>query len=341
MGSALSGKLEELGLDDILQIISLSRKTGALTLKSQGREATLQFRDGLVVRATSTGFKQRLGELMVQKGVVDSATITQALSLQQGEGFKERIGTIMHQRHRIDLQVIEQVVREQMSNVVMTLFAWDEGIYDFDADEQIETVDAAYLDPLQLMLEQGGNAEQPTAGGEGLQHALSDHPVRATTVEPTSVPANGTQTAASAMVVIDDDSATAQAIAAQVSTDLLEVFSFTSSEEAMVKIDVLYQAGRLTMVLLDLIMPKSDGSGILGGLEILKQLKQNFQQLPVLMMTDFHHVDAEQEAAELGCDSLLKPRRGNVETEDFAVFMSQLRTELQKHLDAHAAQAER
>jgi len=60
-----------------------------------------------------------------------------------------------------------------------------------------------------------------------------------------------------------------------------------------------------------------------------------------MMMTDFHHVEAEQEAAGLGCGCLLKPRRGNVDTEDFTVFMDQLRTELQKCHDSHAAQAER
>ncbi|MGB4600228.1 MAG: response regulator [Trichlorobacter sp.] len=341
MGSALSGKLEELGLDDILQIISLSRKTGVLTLRSQGREAILQFRDGLVVRATSTGFQQSLGELMVQKAIVDSATVAQALSTQQNEGFQERIGTILHSRHQVDLQVIEQVVREQMSNVVMTLFAWHEGSYDFDASILIETVDAAYLDPLQLMLEQGGDAEQLSAEGERLQHALGGALPATTLPESEPAVANNVQMMRCAMVVVDDDSATSQAIAAQFPADLLEVFPFTRSEEALVKVDSLYRAGRRPMVLLDLIMPKMDGSGVLGGLEILKLLRQNFQNLPVMMMTDFHHVEAEQEAAGLGCGCLLKPRRGNVDTEDFTVFMDQLRTELQKCHDSHAAQAER
>lgn len=340
MGSALSGKLEELGLDDILQIISLSRKTGVLTLKSQGREAILQFRDGLMVRASSTGFQQSLGELMVQKAIVDSATVAQALTTQQNEGFQERIGTILHNRHQIDLQVIEQVVREQMSNVVMTLFAWHEGLYDFDASAPIETVDAAYLDPLQLML--GGDAEQLSAEGERLQHALAGALPAATSpnAEPAAV-ANELKTSRCAMVVVDDDSATSQAIAAQFPADLLDVFPFTSSEEALIKVDDLCKAGRRPMVLLDLIMPKRDGSGVLGGLEILKLLRQNSQDLLVMMMTDFHHVEAEAEAAELGCVCLLKPRRGNVETEDFTVFMDQLRMELQKCSDAHAAQAER
>lgn len=338
MGNALSGKLEELGLDDILQIIAVSRRTGILTLKSQGREAVLQFRDGLVVRATSTGFQQSLGELMVQKGIIDPDVVRNALTIQQNEGFRERIGTILHVRYQVDLQVIEQTVREQMANVVMTLFAWHEGRYDFETCAEIETVDAAYLDPLQLMMEQGGSAEQLSAEGERLQHEHGgDRHEQPCMV---SVPPAGAVAEAKkrcVLVVVDDDNATSQAIAEQFPADMLEVFPFVRSEDALIAIDSLYRDGRRPMVLIDLIMPKMDGSGVLGGLEILKLLKQNFQDLIVILMTDFRHAEAEQDAADLGCNCLVKPRRGNVDTEEFTVFMTQLRTELQKCRESHAA----
>lgn len=334
MGSTLSGKLEELGLDDILQIITVSRRTGILTLKSRGREAVVQFRDGLVVRATSTGFQQSLGEMLVRKGIVDAGIVRDSLAVQQHEGFRERIGTILHNRHQIDLQVIEQAVREQMSNVVMTLFAWHEGWYDFEPCEEIETVDAAYLDPLQLMLEQGGTVEQLSAEGERLQHELGDaEPASSQSVAPAVTEGAKSRCA---LVVIDDDSATAHAIAGQFPVDLLEVFPFVRSEEALISIDELCRGGRRPMVLIDLIMPKMDGSGVLGGLEILKLLRQNFPSLIVILMTDFHHAEAEQEAAGLGCTCLLKPRRGNVESEEFRLFMEQLRGELQKCREADA-----
>lgn len=336
MAGALSGKLEDLGLDDILQIVGVSRKTGILTLTSRGREAVLQCRDGLVVRATSTGFQQSLGELMVQKGIVNSDTVRQALAIQQQEGFRERIGTILHNRYQVDLQVIELVVREQIANVVMTLFAWSEGTFDFVARDDIETVDAAYLDPLQLMLEQGGTVEQLAAEGARLQHEFGgDEPP----VVPDEPAAAGEPPAAKprcALVVVDDDAATTQAIAAQFPQELVEVFALQRSEDALIQVDALYRVGRRPVVVVDLIMPKMDGSGVLGGLELIKLLHRNFSGLHLVLMTDFHHADAEQEAAELGAPCLLKPRRGNVETEEFAEFVVQLRAALQKCHDAQA-----
>jgi CheY-like chemotaxis protein len=339
MGSTLSGKLEELGLDDILQLITVSRRTGILTLKSRGREAVLQLRDGLVVRAASTGFQQSLGELLVQKGSIGADQVREALAFQQHEGFRQRIGSILHHRYQLDLQVIEQTVREQMANVVLTLFAWHEGSYDFEPCAEVETVDAAYLDPQQLMQEQGGSSERLSAEGQRFEHELGvPDAVQPSVAAPAAVVSD---TKRCALVVVDDDSATAQAIADQFPAEQLAVFPFTNSEQALIAIDTLCRDGRRPMVLIDLIMPKMDGSGVLGGLEILKMLRQNFHDLVVILMTDFRHADAEAEAAEIGCTCLLKPRRGNIESEEFAGFISQLRTELQTCRAAVAARPER
>ncbi|HKK52148.1 MAG TPA: DUF4388 domain-containing protein, partial [Myxococcota bacterium] len=45
---SLVGNLEDLSLGDILQIISLSQKSGVLVLQSSQGEGRIVFRDGLV-----------------------------------------------------------------------------------------------------------------------------------------------------------------------------------------------------------------------------------------------------------------------------------------------------
>ena len=45
---SLVGSLEDLGLGDILQVISLSRKSGVLLLRSDRGEGRIIFRDGLI-----------------------------------------------------------------------------------------------------------------------------------------------------------------------------------------------------------------------------------------------------------------------------------------------------
>src|SRR6185369_7469286 len=123
---SLVGNLEDLGLGEILQIVSLSRKTGNLALHSRGREGSIVFRHGQVVRATSTTFQQSLGEILIQKGVIDLSTLRKALALQQEEGFRDRLGVILIKKFDIAREVVEEVVCEQIEHVVFSLFAWAE-----------------------------------------------------------------------------------------------------------------------------------------------------------------------------------------------------------------------
>src|SRR5512133_533725 len=127
---SLVGNLEDLGLGEILQIVSLSRKSGVLALHSRGREGRIVFRQGQVVRATSSSFQQNLGEVLIQKGILDVGSLKKALLVQEEEGFKDRLGTILINNFGIAGGTIEEVVREQIENVVYSLFAWAEGAFD-------------------------------------------------------------------------------------------------------------------------------------------------------------------------------------------------------------------
>ena len=85
------------------------------------------------------------------------------------------------------------------------------------------------------------------------------------------------------------------------------------------------------VVLLDLIMPKMDGSGVLGGLELIHLLHKNFNPITIVTLSDFHHADAVQELSDLGYPCLLKPRRGDTKGEQFAALMIRLKEQLKLH----------
>src|SRR6266581_4871588 len=123
---SLVGNLEDLGLGEILQIVSLSRKSGILSLQSKGRQGMVIFRHGQVIRATSGSNRHFIGEVLVKQGVVDAASIQQALKIQQQEGYKDRIGTILVHSFNASAEQIEEVVREQIELVIYSLFAWQE-----------------------------------------------------------------------------------------------------------------------------------------------------------------------------------------------------------------------
>ncbi|QEM68203.1 response regulator [Geobacter sp. FeAm09] len=318
---SLVGNLEELGLGEILQLISLSRKTGVLSLHSRGREGMIVFKQGLVVKALSSLSRTGLGEVLVQRGVMDSDTLGKALALQKERGFSEHLGIILTKRFAVPHETIEEVVREQIEQLVLSLFSWLEGTFDFEPQENIEAIDGGIVDPLQFMLSKGLNpqflAMEGTRVARESRAAVADHGGGTDEAEipfdlsdvvhiPEIVPEPA---AARPLVIVDDDGTTLKTLAELLRENGYEVHAMTSSEDTLIRVDNLHRGGQCPAVLVDLIMPRMDGSGVLGGIELLELLHNNFTDIPILMMTDYHHAEAEKRVSDMGYGCVMKPHR--------------------------------
>lgn len=369
---SLVGNLEDLGLGEILQIVSLSRRSGVLSLESRGREARVIFRNGQVIRATSSTFQQNLGEVLIQQGVIDLTILKRALSIQADEGYSQLLGGIMIDRFGVSADAIETVVREQIENVVYSLFAWAEGTFEFELQE-VNEADNAKLDPVQFMLKQGLNpqylamegsriideqrhrgesgeeGEQPAAPEETLDLAfdLLQEPSAAAsaapiptpdppfqqpeehqvTPPPPADPAGSAQALAEDieefepaeaeqgrhLVLVDDDPETLAALAPLLERQGYRVDAMEKSEDALIRVDTLFREGVQPTVVVDLIMPRMDGTGILGGLELMELVRNNFPEIPLLGLSDFHNDEAQKKLRSMGIPILIKPLKGELD----------------------------
>lgn len=333
---SLEGNLEELGLGEILQIVSLSRKTGVLSLRSNGRDGSVFFRQGQVVRAVSNDYQQSLGDVLVQLGIIDLPVLRKALALQQEYGFCERLGTILVKSFGVPQETVDEVVREQIEHVVISLFAWSEGTFKFTVQASVETVADTKMDPMQFILDQGLNPqflamegirildEQRRSSEAGFAGAEppdgAGHP-DFNLVDGAEDSASTSQAVQQQIVIVDDDGPTLRTIADRLTKKGLVVHAMTRSEDTLIKVDALHRGGERPAVLIDLIMPKMDGSGVLGGVELLELLHNNFKDLQLIVMTDYHHAEAEQKVRDLGYPFIIKPRRVEINSpaiiEDF------------------------
>jgi len=329
---SLVGNLEDLGLGEILQIVSLSRKSGVLRVNSRGRLGEIAFRQGKVIRASSSSFQESLGELLIRKGLIDLATLRGALALQEREGFQERLGSILIRQYGVAAAAIDEVVREQFEKVVYSLFAWVEGTFDFELQENVEAVDNIRMDPMQFMLDQGLNPQFLAMEGARLIDEQRHRGNLPPAVAPQAAvphlsgmeepPASGQtrlqpDAAAKAeepvsLVLVDDDDLTRETLAAALEQGGYRVYQQERSEDALIRIDSLYRKGKRPVVLADLIMPRMDGTGILGGLELVELVRNNFPDLRLLVMSDYHNSDAERRVGALGYPHLIKPRRAQM-----------------------------
>lgn len=349
---SLVGNLEDLGLGEILQIVSLSRKSGVLSLYSRGREGKIVFRQGQVIRAVIDGVQSHLGQLLLKKGVVTKDVLTKALALQSQEGAKERLGDLLASRFSVSSEIIEEVVREQIENTVYALFSWEEGSFDFELRENVEALEESGENLSQCFLAQGLNPqflamegsrildERRHRGEPSLDETLvaENNALLDTCDLAFDLIQDGTAAAESSqpveaakgiIVLVDDDDLVRDRLSSLFSGWGLTVHDFAKTEDTLIKVDFLYRDGFRPTVVVDLVMPRMDGTGILGGLELIDLLHDNFPDLKVIVLADHHTSDAEQKVREKGYPFLLKPRRADVSKPDiFNPFSENLQNEL-------------
>jgi hypothetical protein len=154
---SLVGRLEDLALPDIFQIISLSKKTGTLIVRSRAGIGMVVFKDGQVIQAASDGIRDSLGNILVSQGMLDSATLSQALARQQQQPDTP-LGMILAELGAVPAQTLESVIRKQIEEIIYDLLAWEEGFFNFELGE-ILPKDKIEIDTQEFLLKTGISAE--------------------------------------------------------------------------------------------------------------------------------------------------------------------------------------
>src|SRR5256886_6687404 len=91
---SLSGNIEDVSVADALQFIHLGGRTGTLTLTCGEAKAGIGFHQGRIVNAWAPGGK-RLGELLIEAGVLQQATLGEALRRPEAGHPPRAIGPIL------------------------------------------------------------------------------------------------------------------------------------------------------------------------------------------------------------------------------------------------------
>ena len=122
------GRLEALGLPEIMEYLRIARRTGLLVLKQGDFEKALHFAEGNVVFAQSNAPEDRLGDILLALGKITRAQYDEsAKRLTEGK----RQGRILVEIQAITPKELWEAVRQQIKLIVYSLFDWAEGQFRF------------------------------------------------------------------------------------------------------------------------------------------------------------------------------------------------------------------
>lgn len=122
------GTLDEVGLPEILRPIVRARQTGVLRFTRGKIAKTVYISEGRLIFATSTDSDDRLGEMLLRKGMISYRALEESvLGIQVGK----RQGTILVESGAIKSKDLIEGVMEQVQEIIYSLFRWHEGDYEF------------------------------------------------------------------------------------------------------------------------------------------------------------------------------------------------------------------
>jgi hypothetical protein len=138
MKMAFKGTLKDFKVPDILQLISLQKKTGILTFTSSDGFITLIFEKGFIVGVDSFPKKleMRVGSVLVKQDYISDEMLQRALAIQKRTN--QKIGEILLGMGLIGKDTIQESLKTQAVEIVLSLFKWKKGEYNFKVMEYLD-----------------------------------------------------------------------------------------------------------------------------------------------------------------------------------------------------------
>ena len=132
--TVLEGDLSAIQLPDILSFLAMIRATGRLVVQHDDLERSMHWREGDVIFATSSSFEHTLGQFLLRNGKIT------------GEQFDEsrrrvtpqmRHGKVLVQMGAISPKDLWWGVKNQVLEIIYSLFAWKDGHFRFDQSTEM------------------------------------------------------------------------------------------------------------------------------------------------------------------------------------------------------------
>jgi hypothetical protein len=130
----MTGEIAEGVVPGLLRELYVGRSSGMLHL-SRGRERqSIRLRHGHIVNAHTNVMEERLGEILVQRGLLSAEDLARATEIVIRE--KKRLGKVLLDLGVMDQSGLEDAIALHVHSLLAKVFSWTEGSYAFEEEEE-------------------------------------------------------------------------------------------------------------------------------------------------------------------------------------------------------------
>ena len=128
---SLVGRLEDLQLAELFQVLSLFRKSGKLTVSRGDTTGIFLLNKGKVFFGANGLSAPSVGELLISRGLIACETLDAAVATQRLSAARKKLGTILVDMGAISKDTLHNVLGEQLRDIAMEFLRWDSGFFSF------------------------------------------------------------------------------------------------------------------------------------------------------------------------------------------------------------------
>ena len=129
---SLSGNLKTMDLAEVLQWVTLGRKTGSLTFIRDKTKNHIFFKQGKIISSRSNDPTKQLGHFLLFQGKITESQLKRALEIQLQT--RVHLAKVLIQEGYAVKEDIEKALMGRTEEVIYDLFLWEEGLFHFTAN---------------------------------------------------------------------------------------------------------------------------------------------------------------------------------------------------------------
>jgi hypothetical protein len=126
---SIAGNLKTMELSELLQWLSVSKKTGTLQVESAKVQKQIFFQNGRVISSASTDPAEHLGAFLVSHGFITEMELSSAIKMQASN--KMLLGKILTTVGAIAEEDLHRMLRLKAEEAIYDVFTWKEGDFRF------------------------------------------------------------------------------------------------------------------------------------------------------------------------------------------------------------------
>ncbi|MEN3045716.1 MAG: tetratricopeptide repeat protein [Candidatus Hydrothermales bacterium] len=146
----MRGSLREIPFSDVVQLMVMGKKTGRLSVTNGEDFLEIYFKGGIIIFGKMINRKEKVGEILLSKGVINEETYKKAENLI--EKGAPNFGSALIELG-ISEDEIKKVYEEEIKKFVSEAISWSDGYFNFEQDEFPKERPIISLDPSYLLIE--------------------------------------------------------------------------------------------------------------------------------------------------------------------------------------------